>query len=103
MPCLDENDVVGLVEGGLDSQRLRFVQEHIDSCVACRGWVAQVAAQSRSHEGPLGHLTEPELSLGIPVAGQVLGNRFRLKRMMGQGGMGIVYEAHDTLLNTSVA
>lgn len=35
--------------------------------------------------------------------GDVLAERFRLEELLGVGGMGLVYKAHDTELNTSVA
>jgi protein kinase-like protein len=38
-----------------------------------------------------------------PVVGDVIGGKYRIVRLIGDGGMGTVYEAHHEFLETSVA
>ncbi len=40
---------------------------------------------------------------GTVAVGRVLGGKYRLQRRLGEGGMGVVYEAEHLLLGTSVA
>ncbi|MBA3451867.1 MAG: serine/threonine protein kinase [Deltaproteobacteria bacterium] len=88
MRCLDDDIVLGLIEGRLAVPILADVDDHLDRCPTCRDVVAQVArVQAPSHVLPRGH------ALGRYVIGDLLGT----------GAMGRVYSAWEPELDRRVA
>lgn len=108
MPCLDEEDALALVSGGLEASRRSAALAHLDTCFECRELV--VALASPDVLGP----TEPAVwtasasasALGGPrvlAPDDVVFGHFRLVREVGEGGVGVVWAAVDARTGEEVA
>ena len=83
--CLDDETVLGMVEGRLAEGALAVTEEHLDGCATCRDVVAQLAR------------TRSQLARGHTVGRFVIGD------LLGSGAMGRVYSAWQPELDRRVA
>jgi hypothetical protein len=84
MACPGDNTLVALVEGRLDDAESDDIAVHLRGCLECQEVLAEVARPS-----PF----SPDRRFG----------RYTARRLIGAGGMGLVYEAFDPLLSRRVA
>ena len=101
--CLTDDTLGALVHGALDAGAARRVAVHLDGCPACRQ-LAVVAVRNYTRPGEtrtdcFGARTS--ILMHAPAGTRV--GRYELRALIGFGGMGAVYNAHDTELDRAVA
>jgi tRNA A-37 threonylcarbamoyl transferase component Bud32 len=109
--CLDNDALLGFVEGGLSPEQMQSVEEHIDRCADCRRLASELADLLVSAGGQEDDLTTRPLEREAPTAGGELDrmatgslvDHYRVLGLIGRGGMGEVYLAEDTQLQRRVA
>ncbi|HET9987210.1 MAG TPA: protein kinase, partial [Kofleriaceae bacterium] len=89
--CAGDNTVAALIEGALDGTAARRLEVHLDGCAHCRRLIADLGRGLSA--------IDPHR---MPSEGEVVG-RYTIRRAIGVGGMGVVYEAHDDVLDRRVA
>src|SRR5262249_20083094 len=103
MACLDETEMLALVDGSLPPTRREQSEHHLRECDTCRRVVAALAdlQRSRAWEGP----SDPAATHAapdLPAEGTSLG-RYELRERLGMGGRGVVYAAREPVLARMVA
>jgi tetratricopeptide (TPR) repeat protein len=103
--CLSEERVAEFVSGRLAAPLVADVERHLDGCAACLGLVARTASAvfrpatvDETIDTP-----DPRPARATPLAAGEHVGRYLIRRVVGAGGMGVVYEAHDPALNRKVA
>ncbi|MFT3707720.1 MAG: pilus assembly protein N-terminal domain-containing protein [Archangium sp.] len=92
-PCPSDDQLSALAAGTLAGAPLEAVERHVDGCPACRKLLAVVSNGSAPAVGGGFRVLRPGDRLG----------RYEIERLIGAGGMGVLYVAHDPQLNRRVA
>jgi serine/threonine protein kinase len=94
--CLSENELLAWVGGELPAERAHELEAHLDVCDECLALVGEALRDSPSGErvARRDETFQPN---------EVLADRYHVIRFLARGGMGEVYEVHDSWLKHAVA
>jgi serine/threonine protein kinase len=93
--CASTNTIAALLAGAADPAAAERLEVHLDQCPTCRRLVAELGRGLSAIDHTVPRAT-------LPAIGAAIG-RYSLQQVIGVGGMGVVYRAHDTTLDREVA
>jgi eukaryotic-like serine/threonine-protein kinase len=107
--CLGTSQLVAFLDGELSASDRGLAESHLAGCDDCRELISALAPELTAPDPPLPHATtqhsQPLASTPpqLVSVGEVVGGKYRVTRLLGQGGMGVVMAAEHLVLHTPVA
>jgi tRNA A-37 threonylcarbamoyl transferase component Bud32/tetratricopeptide (TPR) repeat protein len=108
--CITPDELLAFARGDLEPAVVGTLEAHLARCSDCRQLLSAIArtqsqpifaAKLSENSFSSGRDDVPETSDRLAVGSRV--NRYLVLNLLGEGAMGVVYKAHDSELNRSVA
>ncbi|MFN0251577.1 MAG: serine/threonine-protein kinase [Kofleriaceae bacterium] len=97
MACPDPTELARFALRTLEAAGVARVQEHVDTCAACRAASSALVTASRGELVETAAWSRPELAIGAQL------DRFVILHELGEGAASVVYAAYDPELDRKVA
>lgn len=106
--CLTDNEVLDFAGGGMEPPDRERAEAHLQTCPDCRRLVSEavlaLAPDAPSEPPPAEADRSPCVpSVVLPQVGDVVDDKYEIERVVGQGGMGVVFAAKHLMLDHPVA
>ncbi len=105
-PCPTEEELLAVAAGTRGEPGYEQALAHLEACEMCRLVVSELACERLgSGQTSFADAAPPDAAAAPswPEPGVLVAGKYRVGRVIGQGGMGIVLEAQHTLLEERVA
>jgi len=99
--CLLEDELLEFQAGRCSEAQLARLDAHLDGCASCRDLVLHLLGREAWDDA--GDQTDGNAWLTTFMTGSLVASRYLIRRFVGKGGMGEVYEAFDRLMGMRVA
>ena len=110
MGCFSDDFLAAYLERSVSTGELAAAEEHLEVCGDCRAHVAAFARLAArdpeaTRRDPVTWLDDPPQAIepSAGLVGRTVANRYVIESRLGGGGMGVVYQAHDQLMERRVA
>jgi serine/threonine protein kinase len=108
--CFSDDFLAAYLERTVSPRELEEAEAHLEVCDQCRAHVAAFARLAAhdpeaTRRDPQTRVTEPTPAIqrSGSLVGHAVAGRYLIEHRLGGGGMGVVYGAHDQLMDRRVA
>jgi serine/threonine-protein kinase len=100
--CLTENSVLDLVTDAMARDSRQHADAHLLQCSECRRLVSEAVLALAPDVAPVAPPTGT-VPIVLPQVGDIVEGKYQIDRVVGQGGMGVVFAAKHLMLDHPVA